>query len=351
MSNIAVIGLGFGDEGKGNIVNYLCSQYPKPIVIRHNGGHQAGHTVIHNGVRHVFSNFGSGTLQGVPTYWSKFCTVDPIGIINEMAVLIEKGIHKFQLIIDPEAMVTTPYDIQINLLKESVRKHGTVGVGFGETILRNERGFKLYFRDLFFPKVLRRKLDAIRAYAIDHGGHDLPLDRFMECVDKIKDNLRIFCHKPNLYEYETRIFEGAQGLMLDQDYGFFPHVTRSKTGTKNIRRIIRPLHEIFYVTRTYQTRHGNGPMTGKSIKVDNPDETNQDDGHQGEFRTGKLDVDLLSYALACDSLDAGNATKNLVVTCWDQRSIHVPIQVLHDDLNTDNLFLCDSPECKELKLI
>ena len=154
---IAVIGLGFGDEGKGNIVNYLCSQHPNPLVVRYNGGHQAGHTVVHEGTRHVFSNFGSGTLQGKPTYWSRNCTVEPIGMMKEYKILYEKKARPILLYVNPEAMVTTPYDIQMNIEREAHYGHGTVGVGFGDTIARNLRGYRLFFRDLFYPKILNEK--------------------------------------------------------------------------------------------------------------------------------------------------------------------------------------------------
>jgi len=86
--SIAVIGLGFGDCGKGMVTSYLCSQTENPVVVRFSGGHQAGHTVYHkNGEGHICSNFGAGVLQGVPTFWSDKCTVDPIGIVNEMDAL------------------------------------------------------------------------------------------------------------------------------------------------------------------------------------------------------------------------------------------------------------------------
>src|SRR5690606_12238557 len=105
----AVIGIGFGDEGKGITTDFLCSRSRNPIVVRFSGGHQAGHTVVLNGVRHVFSNFGSGTLRGAPTYWAKYCTVNPIGIINELDSLIKKGITP-KLYIDEKCPITTPYD-------------------------------------------------------------------------------------------------------------------------------------------------------------------------------------------------------------------------------------------------
>ena len=87
MMKKAVIGLGCGDCGKGITTDYLCSQAKNPLVVRFSGGQQAGHTVVYNGMRHTFSNFGSGTLRGAPTFWSKYCTMDPIGIKNEHSVL------------------------------------------------------------------------------------------------------------------------------------------------------------------------------------------------------------------------------------------------------------------------
>jgi adenylosuccinate synthase len=115
--SLAVIGLGFGDEGKGKVVSSLCSQSPDhdKIVVRYCGGHQAGHRVLLNdGSSHVFSHFGSGTLQGVPTYWSQFCTVDPMGLLNELDILLNKipifSTDKIRLYIDAKCPITTPYE-------------------------------------------------------------------------------------------------------------------------------------------------------------------------------------------------------------------------------------------------
>jgi adenylosuccinate synthase len=88
----AVIGLGFGDEGKGMFTDYLCSQLPDAMVVRFSGGHQAGHTVEYKNKRHVFANFGSGSLRGNPTYWSKHCTVEPLGLFNELDILNRRGV-------------------------------------------------------------------------------------------------------------------------------------------------------------------------------------------------------------------------------------------------------------------
>ena len=93
--NTIVLGTFFGDEGKGQTVHNLCKYYDNlknTIVIRFSGGHQVGHTVRHGELEHTFSNFGSGTLLGVPTYWSSYCTVDPITTMKELEDLNKLGV-------------------------------------------------------------------------------------------------------------------------------------------------------------------------------------------------------------------------------------------------------------------
>ena len=115
MISKAVIDCGFGDSGKGKVVSYFCSYFDHPLVIRFSGGQQAGHhVVLPDGPEHVFSNFGSGTLQGIPTYWSKYCTVDPVGILNELDILKDKGVEP-KLYIDSFCPVTTPYEKTFNI--------------------------------------------------------------------------------------------------------------------------------------------------------------------------------------------------------------------------------------------
>ena len=161
--NKAVIGLGFGDEGKGLTTDYLCSLNPNSIVVRFSGGQQAGHTVVIDEKRHVFSNFGSGTLREIPTYWSKYCTMDPIGIINELHKLKKLGINPL-LYIDSDVPVTTHYDKWINKNSKTNIENGTCGVGIYQTIKREQDHYSLTFKDLFHPKILNIKLDLIRQY-------------------------------------------------------------------------------------------------------------------------------------------------------------------------------------------
>ena len=156
-----VLGTVFGDEGKGAMVNFLAKDAKKPLIIRFNGGHQVGHqTVLEDGTRHVFSNFGSGTLQGAPTYWSRFCTVSPTGLMKEGRILREMGLNPV-VYFDANAMITTPFDILRNIDMDDQTKHGSVGVGFGQTIQRNEDKYHLYVRDLKYPEIRDTKLKNI----------------------------------------------------------------------------------------------------------------------------------------------------------------------------------------------
>ena len=329
---IIVVGLGFGDEGKGMTVNSLCSDPNNEMVIRMSGGQQCGHTVVTDKIRHVFSSFGSGTLKGVPTYWSEYCTVDPMSVIKEGNKLIEQGITP-KIIYNANAMITTPFDVVQNIMVDLNKGHGTVGVGFGATIQRNESHYRLNVRDLYFSKIRDEKLKNILKYY----GYTTPLntkaqkfyDNFIEACDKF---IKMYDFVENFAQLHTRdkklIFEGGQGIMLDQDYGFFPNVTRSYTTSRNAMEfIINNLDssdvETYYVTRAYQTRHGIGYMTNADLPISyikiNPNETNVDTGYQGTFRKSVLDLDLLKYALSCDKYyNSDWSPKKLVITCCDQ---------------------------------
>lgn len=309
-----VVGLGFGDEGKGVVTSSLVNGADNPMVIRFNGGHQAGHTVVKNGFRHIFSSFGSGTLHGAPSYWSKYCTVYPTALINEFEVL--KNLDPV-LYIDPLCPITTPFDVISNQI---LTKHGSVGVGFGETIRRQENHYTLFAKDLKYKDVLDFKLHNIQNY-YDTIGYNEEKQLFLNDINKLlslKDNIRI--QKPD--HKGDLIFEGAQGILLDQQFGFFPYVTRSNTTSKNaislIDKYCQP--EIYLVTRAYQTRHGKGPMTNEHLPlsiINNEAETNILNEYQGEFRMSSIDENLLKYAIECEEC-ISDLPKKIVMTCLDQ---------------------------------
>lgn len=315
-SNVhAVIGLGFGDEGKGVTTNSLAQSLPNPLVVRFSGGQQAAHTVmLDKDTQHVFSNFGSGSFHGVPTYWSKYCTFDPIGVMNELDVLAEKGIKPI-LYIDKKSPVTTPYDKLHNQTSKEYLKAGTCGVGVGATFQREEDHYSLTVGDLLYPSVLKEKLNLIGEYykSFTHTS------AFLECCDCIleSDNLHIVDEMPE--GYDNIIFESSQGLLLDKDIGFFPHVTWSNVGSPNILEMgFNP--KLYLVTRAFQTRHGNGPMTNTELELkvkDNPYETNIFNVYQKTFKRTILDLDLLKYGIEKDEFIRTSPNKELVITCMD----------------------------------
>ena len=156
-----VLGLGFGDEGKGLMTDYLCSQSPFPestLVVRFSGGHQAGHTVCtKEGKRHVFSQLGSGSFQGASTFYSQYCTFSPIDFVNEYFKFIRNGITP-KFYVDGNAPMTTHYDVFYNRALEKINQHGSCGVGFAATVERHLSPIKIFARDIMFPKILEQKL-------------------------------------------------------------------------------------------------------------------------------------------------------------------------------------------------
>ena len=315
----AVIGLGFGDEGKGKTTNFLCLQNPNALVVRYSGGQQAGHTVVLNGIRHVFSNFGSGFLNGNPTYWSPYCTIDPVGIMNELSDLLNLS-NTSILYIDAECPVTIPLDKFRN--QALAEFSGTCGVGVGATHQREEDFYSLKFKDLFYPKVLEYKLKLIKDFYYKGMGeiNESYMDKFLSSVDMLINLPQSIQMVYKMPEYDSTIFEGSQGLLLDQHYGFFPHVTRSNVGSPNICALTNGKIPTFYgVTRAYQTRHGKGPMTNEEIPhkiLSNPLETNVYNPFQGQFKKSLLDVDLLEYAISSDKILRDHRDV-LVINCLD----------------------------------
>lgn len=321
-SSHAVIGLGFGDEGKGMRVHALSHHFKAlgktSLVIRYSGGQQAGHTVCPNeNMMHVFSSFGSGTFNDAPTYWSKYCTVDPLALMTEFNVLRNKGVTP-KLLIDKKAPVTTPYDIFHNQHAYEYREDGTCGRGVGATFQREEDFYSLLAGDLLYESVFKEKLKHIRQYYHLKGDmapqFEFDFELFFEARESMLKLFEFVDEIPN--DFDEYIFEGSQGLMLDQNFGFFPHVTRSSVGTKNILEMgFEPV--VHMMTRAYQTRHGNGPMTNLDWSgFQNKYESNKTNKYQGEFKTSILDLDLLKYVIGRDDYIRTNDT-NLVITCMD----------------------------------
>lgn len=349
-----VIGANYGDEGKGLMTDYLAaSSANEGIVARFNGGVQAGHTVTTpSGTRHVFSHFGSGTLAGAATFLSRHFVCHPTLFFKEAGTLAALGLSRLPpVFIDTRARVATPYDILINQVAERHRgnsRHGSCGVGFGETVERNlDPEFALTVADLQHgPGYLLQRLATIREVhvprrlaALGVSALDMQsaewlastsaMQRFAHAAMQFRRATHACCPGV-LRDYAQVVFEGAQGLLLDQDRGTFPYVTRSHTGVCNALDVASEagIHALdtIYVSRAYLTRHGAGPLPNElqcKPYAGIRDSTNIPNEFQGALRFAYLDMDLLTRTIRADFSDTFlyqgvAATLNLAVSCLDQ---------------------------------
>jgi adenylosuccinate synthase len=324
MSVKVVIGMGFGDEGKGVVTDYLCSQDPlNTLCVRFSGGHQCGHKVVKGDVEHIFSNFGCGVLAGCPTYWSKYCTFEPVGFMKEYKILRAKGI-KPVISIHPDAPVVTPYDIYAGQ-NGIERQHGTCGTGFYRTKKRHFQDEHQYSVDALFSSdaEARALLRNVQSY---YNVLEMDLVPFwmarLDIMDLIREGIVTVTDFPGAYP--DFVFEGNQGLMLDQQLGYMPHCTPSDCTPRNVLKMGYEIDEVYLVSRVYQTRHGNGPMTNENLLrpelINTEKETNTANEYQGVFRRTILDLSQLIYAKigGIDRVVKPGTKVNLVLTCTDQ---------------------------------
>jgi len=343
----AVIGSGWGDEGKGVITDNIVSSMDT-LVVRYNSGAQAAHTVdTGGGVRHIFGHFGSGTLKGAKTFLSRFFVSSPTLFVKEFKELNRKGFIP-KVYVHEASYVTTPYDVLINQIVERYRsklRHGSCGVGFGETIERHETSLhSVSVSDLSNRNYLKHVLGRIRSnYVLDRlealgvedsslidfakdiiGSYTLESD-FLNDVDVFLGNVTI-CDDDIIKNNNNVVFEGAQGLLLDQEHSYFPHVTRSYTGINNVDSICNEVGieslNTNYITRIYATRHGAGPFPREvsgNMCFNVNDQTNQPNEFQGSLRIGYLDLDLLSKSIKEDMAQSSLILNpKIIITCVDQ---------------------------------
>lgn len=341
-----IIGANFGDEGKGLMTDYFASLSSNPLVVRFNGGAQAGHTVVKDGKRFVFSHFGSGTLAGAPTYYAKEFIVNPLLFNKEYDELFAAGVNIPEHWFNFKCHITTPYDIIINQEIERFRginRHGSCGVGIQETWKRSAV-FPITIRDLEDTEHLweqmieiREKWIAPRLASLGYVGEvpalcydDRIIEGFIQECEKFKARYYDTCSDMVLDYFDTIIFEGAQGLLLDQYSIYFPYVTPSSTGLENVVAILKNFEpvptEVIYMTRCYMTRHGAGPFETECSEKPYPgivDLTNQPNEWQEKLRFGLIDPILMELAIDKDwKFALPNFKKSLAITCLDQTDTH-----------------------------
>jgi adenylosuccinate synthase len=338
---IITVGLGFGDEGKGATVDFLTRQLEADLVVRYCGGSQAGHNVqIEDGRRHTFAQIGAGSLapQRPRTYLGPNVIIDPGALLREAAHLTELGVaDPLTLVtIHPHCLVTTIWHRALNQLRELSRnadRHGSCGMGIGEARsywLRHGHD-AVFAADLRNPDVLRGKLELLRQRVL------LELQAIVPLVgdDRLRDfdlwdlNAEAVTHlmieagrapfhlSADVPAYRTAIFEGAQGVLLDEYRGFHPHTTWSTVTAHHAWELVRRMDveavAVLGLTRTYTTRHGDGPLPTFSAELTErlPDPGNPRNAWQGGLRCGWLDLPLLRYAVAAAGPLDGLAVSHL----------------------------------------
>ena len=326
MRTVAVIGKNFGDEGKGLVCASLSKNVKNTLIVKHNGGGQAGHTVeSEDGKRFIHHQIGSGAEHGAATLLADTFMVDLYQLTEELSSF--EHIYGFipEIYAEKNTHITVIDDVLRNMFIESARgplRHGSCGMGINECKMRQSEGFSLTLeevRDLNPGELFRR----LKRFRIEYGQRDIealkakfkknnpgePADYYDMLTDDgvlftyvkyLKEGIRsiklVDASKDWLSRYDQIVFETGQGLLLDEDYTIYaPHLTPSKTGLHNIAQFLEkrdmPLNEFIYVTRSYVTRHGNGPLPHELKREELPgvgeDCTNMDNEWQGSIRYAK----------------------------------------------------------------
>lgn len=294
-----VIGANYGDEGKGlvsaNLARTAQKEHKSCLTIFYNGTVQRAHS-YGNTIRHCTA---TGEQFGSDTYYHKMFVVDPIALW----VANIKNVY-----IDPSCRLILPCDVAANRNKETARgkdRHGSCGFGLFEAVKRSETNcFRAEEMNSPFDIYKRMK------FADQNYGNLYNMDNFMRAIAWVMSNNTItsFSDLMAKKQYDVIIYEGGQGLLLgQQNRGDFPHLTPSSTGTFNLMGDkFDSTPELYYVSRTYMTRHGAGPMEAECTKEDiNPkiiDKVNHPNEWQGSLRFGHLDIDTLYQRVQNDSL-------------------------------------------------
>lgn len=278
MGNLVIIGAQWGDEGKGKIVDILAQN--ADIVVRYQGGSNAGHTVINDRGTFVFHLIPSGILyRGTLCAIGNGVVVDPGSLIEEMDHLQGQGV-KFgkNFVISQRAHVILPYHKAIDRASEQSkgsRKIGTTGRGIGPSYADKMARIGILMGDLLNPPLFKKKLEENlvemnwfleRLYKVETFQVDKVFDQYMAYADRLRSYIVDTTTLLNraIGKNKTVLFEGAQGTHLDVDFGTYPYVTSSSsaaggacTGTGVGPTMI---DAVLGIAKAYTTRVGSGPF-------------------------------------------------------------------------------------------
>lgn len=333
---IIVIGLLFGDEAKSATVDFLSSIYKPEYGFRFGGGSQCAHNVVVNDLHHCFSQFSAATFNGATTVLTKEVVFDPLSYEAEREKLGENGSCAM---VDENCLVVTPYHIAKNRITEKRLKHGSCGRGVWATKEYAQRYPERALRvSDMWSGGFYDKTDQIREDILAEVGEFEPFDIYGEILKS--GNIKSFadvCYSVEIIPVWTEdiekivknnscIFEGHQGVLLDENHGYMPYVSGSGDCTakaaEDLLFSVGRDYEVVGTIRSYMTRHGAGPFkTERGIGID---EHNKDNPWQGPFRHGLLDIPELRRVLGIqrvDSLSINCLDNDPYDTYWDGEEI------------------------------
>ena len=324
MSTSIVVGAQWGDEGKGKVVDYLTEG--ADVVVRAQGGNNAGHTVISGGKKYILHLIPSGIL-----WEGKFCIIgngvvmDPISLLGEIDGLAEQGIEitPERLMISDRAHVVMPYHRGLDLCRESglgKRKIGTTGRGIGPTYgdKVGRTGIRLADMDdpVWFTERFSELVDEHNVILEAGGQETIDFETSCKAYMDAWERLEPFVGDTATYlakvtaEGKTLLFEGAQGTYLDIDHGTYPYVTSSNTtaggALTGSGAPLRCVDSVVGVAKAYTTRVGEGPFTTEDGPMgDRFHAKGREFGATTgrERRCGWLDTVMLRYAVIVNGID------------------------------------------------
>ena len=335
-----VTDFGPGDGGKGGIVHALsCMQDDEVNLIIKRGGAQGSHGVCTSyKEKFNFSQWGCGTLEGIPTFCSEQMIISPVGLENESEALRRLGIYDpyTLLSIDPSCICATPFHTISSQLEELLlgkRPRGTIGTGVGRACrMANEQGneITLYASELQNLTAIERKLFLQRDFYcskynssvielvlpedVELAKHNLSLLRdegFMQyCIEVFKtvgQRISLMELSQALGQNGTAIVECSHGILTDAEKGFKPHVSAIRTLPKFTNNMLREAGYggriiNFAIHRAYEIRHGAGPMPTYDANFTStmlPGSHKAENRWQGIVRAGAFDFNLFRHAVAC----------------------------------------------------
>ncbi len=354
MNNTVVIGAQWGDEGKAKITDLLAQK--ADLIIRYQGGCNAGHTVVTNGKTYKFHLIPSGILyDNTVCFIGAGTVIHPESFKKEMEELKAEGVNFKNLKISPLASITMPYHIEIDGYCESTAGKGKIGTtkkGIGPTYTDKMARIGLKIQDLYSYEALSEKLDMIlpiknKMLKNVYGLEEYTKDCIMSLCETYAKLFKPFVafdwqDMLNRYKDKTVLFEGAQGVMLDIDYGTYPFVTSSNpigggaaTGSGYGPTMI---NEVVGVSKAYVTRVGEGPFV--SELTDEIGKKIQDIGHEFGVTTGRprrcgwFDSVIMKYAVLVGGITKVALTKIDVFDTFDE----IKICTAYKDCRNDKVY-------------